>query len=116
MEKKKPSAIAVLDLEGDIPHFSKPSEESSCEEEKSPNRSPSTPKVKKNPSLPCLFFIDTCEGEIEMTEEEVEEKEEISEQELFARTERLIGDFHRQLKIQREESFKRIQGLYRKPI
>ena len=59
MEKKKPSAIAVLDLEGDnsaIPHISKPSEESSCEEEKSPKRSPSTPKVKKNPSLPSLFL------------------------------------------------------------
>ncbi|KAK9269147.1 hypothetical protein L1049_000916 [Liquidambar formosana] len=76
-------------------------------------------KVKKCPSTPSIFFIGS--GENEPTEEfhkdddeEEEEVGEVSGQELFTRAETFIGNFYKQLKMQREESWKKIHGLYHK--
>ncbi|GMH24995.1 hypothetical protein Nepgr_026838 [Nepenthes gracilis] len=83
-------------------------------------------KVKRCPSMPSLFFIGDAENEAKVVadrdkknEEEEEEEEEaeaeeiggISGQELFAKAESFIGDFYRQLKMQREESWNRIHGF-----
>ncbi|KAG9447624.1 hypothetical protein H6P81_013752 [Aristolochia fimbriata] len=68
--------------------------------------------VKKCPSMPSLFFIGGCDGDEEGAEEE-EEEEEMgvpTKQELFAKAETFIGNFYKQLKIQREDSWKRIQN------
>ncbi|KAF5727947.1 hypothetical protein HS088_TW21G00087 [Tripterygium wilfordii] len=79
-------------------------------------------EVKKCPSMPSLFFIGG--GEIEAEEvaaEEMEcegeEDEEVmvpSGQELFTKAEIFIGNFYKQLKMQREESWKKIHGFYQK--
>lgn len=72
-------------------------------------------KVKKCPSMPSLFFIGSNEVEDFEEEEEDEEEDDIYEdegQELFAKAEMFIGNFYKQLKIQREESWKKIHGLY----
>ncbi|GMN70616.1 hypothetical protein TIFTF001_039660 [Ficus carica] len=80
-------------------------------------------KVKKCPSVPSLFFIgggennegDFDEGYYEDEEEEEEEEVgEISGQELFAKAENFIGNFYKQLQMQREESWKRIHGFYQR--
>ena len=82
-------------------------------------------KVTKCPSMPSLFFIGGGESEAEdvaeeaCAEEEVkgEEKdgeEEVSGQELFTKAETFIGNFYKQLKMQREDSWKRIHGFYQK--
>jgi len=79
-------------------------------------------KVKKCPSMPSLFFIGGGEAEAEKyeCEEDSEEDEEpepaegISGQELFTKAETFIGNFYRQLKMQREESWKKIHGFYQK--
>lgn len=80
-------------------------------------------KVAKCPSMPSLFFIGGGESEAEdvaedaYAEEEGEEKdgeEEVSGQELFAKAETFIGNFYKQLKMQREDSWKRIHELYQK--
>ncbi|KAK1297821.1 hypothetical protein QJS10_CPB14g01344 [Acorus calamus] len=74
---------------------------------------------KRCPSIPSLFFIGGChEDEPELVEEEEEVYQdvrgELSGQELFAKAEMFIGDFYKQLKMQREESWKKIHGFYHK--
>lgn len=82
-------------------------------------------KLKKCPSTPSLFFIGS--GETETADdhqvfgdglyEEKEEEEEVgglSGQELFTKAEMFIGNFYKQLKMQREDSWKRIDGFYQK--
>ncbi|KAL9444541.1 hypothetical protein AB3S75_017681 [Citrus x aurantiifolia] len=83
-------------------------------------------KLKKCPSTPSLFFIGS--GETEMAddhqvlgdglyEEKEEEEEEVgglSGQELFTKAEMFIGNFYKQLKMQREDSWRRIDGFYQK--
>ncbi|XP_048130327.1 uncharacterized protein LOC115749991 [Rhodamnia argentea] len=79
-------------------------------------------KVKKCPSTPSLFFIGGGEAEAEKYEseedseedEEPEQAEGISRQELFTKSETFIGNFYKQLKMQREDSWKKIHGLYQK--
>ena len=76
-------------------------------------------KVKKCPSTPSLFFIGSGGTEAEAVDEEHEEEEEevvggLSGPELFAKAESFIGNFYKQLKMQREESWKRIHGFYQK--
>ncbi|XP_015166452.1 uncharacterized protein [Solanum tuberosum] len=81
--------------------------------------------VKKCPSMPSLFFIggtgDEEIGEAEeiIKEEKYTEREEvgdqlISKQELFYKAETFIGNFYKQLKIQREDSWKRLHDFYDK--
>ncbi|OMO83526.1 hypothetical protein CCACVL1_11358 [Corchorus capsularis] len=76
-------------------------------------------KVKKCPSTPSLFFIGSAEEHEEDKEEQKEEEEErdlgeLSGSELFTKAETFIGNFYKQLKMQREESWKRIHGFYQK--
>ena len=75
-------------------------------------------KVKKCPSTPSLFYIGSGETEAEAVDEVHEEEEEVvgglSEPELFAKAETFIGNFYKQLKMQREDSWKRIHGFYQK--
>ncbi|XVF70734.1 hypothetical protein PTKIN_Ptkin11bG0186400 [Pterospermum kingtungense] len=80
-------------------------------------------RVKKCPSTPSLFFIGSGETEAEAVVEEHEEEEEEEEEEvdgglsgpeLFTKAESFIGNFYKQLKMQREESWKRIHGSYYK--
>ncbi|XP_058763848.1 uncharacterized protein LOC131637283 [Vicia villosa] len=65
-------------------------------------------KVKKCPSMPSLFYIGDEEDDYEVNKnEEVEVEDEIccvNGQELFAKAEAFIGNFYKQLKMQREES------------
>lgn len=86
--------------------------------------------VKKSPSMPSLFFIGGAESTIDQVEELIEEEEdfdddgggkqeaplgdEISGQELFHKAETFIGNFYKQLKMQREDSWKKIHGFYQK--
>ncbi|KAL5990137.1 hypothetical protein ACLOJK_011034 [Asimina triloba] len=74
-----------------------------------------TSSVNKSPSKPSLFFVGGGDLEEEEEEDHVEEEEVevLSRQELFVKAETFIGNFYRQLKIQREESWKKIHGLYR---
>jgi hypothetical protein len=82
-------------------------------------------EVKKCPSTPSLFFIGG--GETDQAEnvgdqeyydddddDDQEEEEASDEKELFAKSETFIGNFYKQLKMQREESWNRIHGLYQK--
>ncbi|EYU33660.1 hypothetical protein MIMGU_mgv1a017512mg [Erythranthe guttata] len=62
--------------------------------------------MKKSPSTPSIFFI----GEDIPAEEEVDGGELMSGQELFQKAENFIGDFYKQLKMQREESWKKLHG------
>ncbi|BFG29654.1 hypothetical protein CerSpe_159290 [Prunus speciosa] len=80
--------------------------------------------VKKCPSMPSLFFIggseadqgdhEVIEDKHEMEEEEEEVAGEISGQELFTKAETFIGNFYKQLKMQREDSWKKIHDFYHK--
>lgn len=89
--------------------------------------------VKKCPSMPSLFFIGGGENEnetetegghdhdyeLEVVEDyhqivEDEEVADLSGQELLIKAETFIGNFYKQLKMQREESWKRIHGFYHK--
>ncbi|XVF77381.1 hypothetical protein PTKIN_Ptkin14bG0038500 [Pterospermum kingtungense] len=78
--------------------------------------------VKKCPSTPSLFFIgsgDQSEAEAVVVDEEEEEEEGevvggLSGAELFTKAETFIGNFYKQLKMQREESWKRLHGFYQK--
>lgn len=83
-------------------------------------------KLKKCPSTPSLFFIGSGETETAddhqvfgdgLYEEKEEEEEEVgglSGQELFTKAEMFIGNFYKQLKMQREDSWRRIDGFYQK--
>ncbi|CAK9157505.1 unnamed protein product [Ilex paraguariensis] len=74
-------------------------------------------KVKKCPSTPSIFFIGGAETEAEEVIDDDDDEEEvagISGQELFNKAETFIGNFYKQLKMQREESWKKIHGLYHK--
>lgn len=80
-------------------------------------------KIKKCPSTPSIFFIGGVEAEAEELEvscqndhlNQVEELDEVvpSGQELYNKAETFIGNFYKQLKMQREESWQRIHGLYK---
>uniref|UniRef100_A0A6N2KNN6 DUF4408 domain-containing protein n=1 Tax=Salix viminalis TaxID=40686 RepID=A0A6N2KNN6_SALVM len=83
-------------------------------------------KVKKCPSLPSLFFIGGGDHGAEAAVEDVRGGHEegegegegevggISGQELYTKAETFIGNFYKQLKMQREESWKKIHGFYHK--
>lgn len=72
-------------------------------------------KIKKCPSTPSIFFIGGGETETEELElscqkdhfNELEEFDEVvpSDQELYNKSETFIGNFYKQLKMQREESW-----------
>ncbi|TKY57319.1 hypothetical protein E2542_SST21766 [Spatholobus suberectus] len=65
-------------------------------------------EVKKCPSMPNLMFIGRGESEGEVVDEEIEAEDEVggvNGQELFAKAEAFIGNFYKQLKMQREESW-----------
>jgi hypothetical protein len=78
--------------------------------------------TKKCPSRASIFFIGSVDsGEdvdvmVHEEEEEVEGEEGADElirkQELFMKAEEFIGNFYKQLKMQREESWKKLQDLY----
>jgi hypothetical protein len=65
--------------------------------------------VKKIPSMPSIFFIGDGEDDLEVNkDDEVEVEDEIcgvNGQELFAKAEAFIGNFYKQLKMQREECY-----------
>lgn len=64
-------------------------------------------KMKKCPSMASIFFIEDGEDDLEVKNEEVEVEDEIygvNGQELFAKAEAFIGNFYKQLKMQREKS------------
>ncbi|KAK6934493.1 Protein of unknown function DUF761, plant [Dillenia turbinata] len=77
-------------------------------------------KVRKSPSTPSLFFIGSAEPEtvqdivVEDDEEEVEEVGALSGQELFTKAETFIGNFYKQLKMQKEDSWKRLHGFIKR--
>ncbi|KAL6196283.1 hypothetical protein ACLB2K_031898 [Fragaria x ananassa] len=87
-----------------------------------------TESVRKCPSMPSLFFIGGGETETEGAHSDddddvledfhqIEEEEEVADlsgQELLIKAEKFIGNFYKQLKMQREESWKRIHGMYHK--
>ncbi|OVA09757.1 Protein of unknown function DUF761 [Macleaya cordata] len=87
--------------------------------------------VKKCPSTPSLFFIGGGEADHhhqivedhhqnhQVVNEDMEEEEEefeaaLSGQELFTKAETFICNFYKQLKIQREDSWKRLHDFYHK--
>ena len=74
--------------------------------------------VKKSPSTPSLFFIAGAETEVEDFSSDDDQQEavgdELSGQELFHKAETFIGNFYGQLKMQREDSSKKIHELYHK--
>lgn len=69
--------------------------------------------IKKSaPSMPSIFFIDQPEdGDVVVDGDEGEEIGEVSGQELFQKAETFIGDFYKQLKMQREESWKKLHDF-----
>ncbi|XAR56723.1 hypothetical protein NMG60_11037305 [Bertholletia excelsa] len=78
-------------------------------------------KVRKCRSTPSIFFIGSGETEKEEVIDDdddnggAEAEEEVgvlSGQELFTKAETFIGNFYRQLKMQREDSWNRIHGFY----
>lgn len=75
-------------------------------------------KVRKCPSTPSIFFIgaggDEAEEAVDEYESDEEKEEEVEGKELFTKAETFIGNFYKQLKMQREESWKRIHGFYHK--
>ncbi|KAL6002049.1 hypothetical protein ACLOJK_037497, partial [Asimina triloba] len=72
--------------------------------------------VKKCPSTPSLFFIggSTCDVEEKGIDEDEDDEmvDAISGAELFTKAEIFIGNFYKQLKMQREDSWKKIHGLF----
>ncbi|KAF6159391.1 hypothetical protein GIB67_032162 [Kingdonia uniflora] len=75
--------------------------------------------LKKCPSMPNLFFIGSGEEVGELLEEEEEDEEvegSLSGQELFTKAETFIGNFYKQLKIQREDSWNKIHGSISRPF
>ncbi|CAA3000132.1 Hypothetical predicted protein [Olea europaea subsp. europaea] len=73
--------------------------------------------LDKSPSTPSLFFIGAADEdctEEHNDDDNGEETGELSEQELYHKAETFIGDFHNQLKMQREESWKKLRDIYQK--
>ncbi|KAL5729881.1 hypothetical protein ACHQM5_002773 [Ranunculus cassubicifolius] len=72
--------------------------------------------LKKCPSTPSIFFIGGGDEEEEEVMDGLEEEVEgvLSKQELFTKAETFIGNFYNQLKMQREDSWRKIHGLYNK--
>ncbi|KAI3997096.1 hypothetical protein MKX01_032747 [Papaver californicum] len=86
--------------------------------------------VKRIPSTPSLFFIgsageadhqqeveDPCYHQLTENEGEkyqVEEIDALSGQELYSKAEMFIGNFYKQLKMQREDSWKKLHDFYHK--
>ncbi|KAJ1389545.1 hypothetical protein SESBI_38162 [Sesbania bispinosa] len=65
-------------------------------------------KFRKCPSMPSLLFIGGGQADTEMMDVELEAEDEIggvNGQELFAKAEAFIGNFYKQLRMQREESW-----------
>ncbi|XP_061342213.1 uncharacterized protein LOC133288474 [Gastrolobium bilobum] len=65
-------------------------------------------KLKKCPSTPSLLFIGGGEVDGEVMDEGLEAEDEnggVNGQELFVKAEAFIGNFYKQLKMQREESW-----------
>ncbi|KAK4439766.1 hypothetical protein Salat_0311500 [Sesamum alatum] len=83
-------------------------------EKRTENNVGESKKVKKSPSTPSIFFIGD-QSEDQMVEEKKNEEvgEEVGE-ELFQKAETFIGNFYKQLKMQREESWKKLHDLYQK--
>ncbi|PSR85313.1 Histone H2B.3 like [Actinidia chinensis var. chinensis] len=82
-------------------------------------------KVRKSPSTPSIFFIGGGEREERAVVEDGdddgnEEEEEVGglsgQDQLFIKAETFIGNFYKQLKMQREDSWKRIHGFYQNSI
>ncbi|URD74930.1 hypothetical protein MUK42_36894 [Musa troglodytarum] len=71
-------------------------------------------KLKRCSSRPNLFFIGNAQvdGTVEEEEFTCESNGELSKQELFSKAEAFIANFHKQLKMQREESGNQIHGIY----
>lgn len=68
------------------------------------------------PSTPSIFFIEdqSVEDGVDDDDDEREEVGEMSGQELYQKAEMFIGDFYKQLKMQREESWKKLHDLCHK--
>lgn len=71
------------------------------------------------PSASSIFYIGEGDSEAEDTTAVEEVEEEVGSagnngQELFAQAETFIGNFYKQLKMQKEESWKNIHGFYQK--
>lgn len=117
-KKKKPSSIPTQEDASRKQHRQQQQEEekSSAMAAATTDDQPPEP-VKKSPSTPSLFFVGGGEGEDHQEsvpeEEEVDRYyEELTGQELFNKAETFIGNFYNQLKMQREESSKKIHDLY----
>ncbi|KAA0055857.1 putative LIM and calponin domains-containing protein 1 [Cucumis melo var. makuwa] len=77
--------------------------------------------LKKCPSASSIFYIGEGDSEAEETTGIEDMEEEVvggggnnNGQELFAQAETFIGNFYKQLKMQKEESWKNIHGFYQK--
>ncbi|KAM7279308.1 hypothetical protein ACFE04_006442 [Oxalis oulophora] len=82
--------------------------------------------VKKSPSMPSIFFIGGGEASMdgEGGDTAVEEQDEElvggggggvnGHDQLFTKAENFIGNFYKQLKMQRQDSWNRIHGFYQK--
>lgn len=71
--------------------------------------------IEELPSTPSIFFIeDQSVEDVDDDDDEREEVGEISGQELYQKAEMFIGDFYKQLKMQREESWKKLHDLCHK--
>uniref|UniRef100_J3L0R3 DUF4408 domain-containing protein n=1 Tax=Oryza brachyantha TaxID=4533 RepID=J3L0R3_ORYBR len=79
-------------------------------------------KMRRCPSRASIFFIGGGDDEDAVVHAEEEEEATVtgagagehmmSKQELFTKAEAFIGNFYKQLKMQREESWKKLQDLY----
>ncbi|KAG6577458.1 hypothetical protein SDJN03_25032, partial [Cucurbita argyrosperma subsp. sororia] len=84
----------------------------------SDNIPPPNPKIEslnKCPSASTIFFIG--DGDSEEAEEEASGGAAGGNgQDLFAQAETFIGNFYKQLEMQKQESWKNVHGFYRKPF
>lgn len=71
--------------------------------------------LKKCPSASSIFFIGDGDSEAEEVEDEAGRGGN-GGQELFVQAETFIGNFYKQLKMQKEESWKNIHGFYQKGL
>lgn len=67
--------------------------------------------VEEAEERPSIFFI---EDQDEEEEDDEDEEESGDHGELFHKSETFIGDFYKQLKMQREESWKKLHDIYQK--